>query len=84
MRLELRKLTSHQQQRAETIEGATGSVMDTPYDDAAVEVAEYLIDLATAVRLWARTPGNHGGNPYTLAMVNLAEGLGNYSDGVDE
>ena len=69
--------TSYQQKRAETIEAATGLIL-AGEDEAAVEVAEYLVDLAAAVVLWAKTPGNHGGNPYTKSMVRIAEGLGYY------
>ncbi len=30
-------------------------------------------DLAEAVMLWVRTPGRHGGNPYSHRFVALAE-----------
>lgn len=32
-------------------------------------------ELADAVLLWAKTPGSHGGNPYTLPFVQIAEAI---------
>ena len=31
--------------------------------------------LAIAVLEWAKTPGNHGGNPYALKFVQMAEAM---------
>ena len=31
--------------------------------------------LAEAIMVWARTPQNHGGNPYNHAFVGLAQAL---------
>ena len=82
----MRGMTTYQVSRSETIENAAGIVFagedgKGEFDEAAVEVAEYLVDLAASVVQWARTAGQHGGNPYTLEMVLLAQGLGDYAEG---
>ncbi len=43
------------------------------FDTAAARVAEYLTVLAESVQHWARTPQDHGGNPYRHAFVMGAD-----------
>jgi hypothetical protein len=40
---------------------------------ASANTENLLIDLVRAVLLWAKTPGNHGGNPYRKEFVRQAQ-----------
>jgi len=43
------------------------------HDAGFCEAENALKELAQSVLDWAKTPGNHGGNPYTKDFVILAE-----------
>lgn len=59
----------------------TGAVTCTacglmPFDDDDTEIpCTTARELALSVLIWARTPGDHGGNPYTLPMVREAAAI---------
>jgi hypothetical protein len=50
-------------------------VLDSEYTHVFDKPNTPVEELAMAVIKWAKTPGSHGGNPYTLEFVQLAEKL---------
>lgn len=46
-------------------------------DARVIAAAPDMLKACEPVLEWAKTPGNHGGNPYTMEFVKLAQQDGN-------